>query len=345
MDREPLNEICLSRFNDSMSTVSYTHISGWKASGAYRLFVRTKAGINWNLVYKNSVYELREIPALDALPIRPGFIEYLVYGCPESALAEYLPRVYLCREVIPGIRYEYFLEDLSCEHVRMSYDNRSLQIILHVVEQLPVFHAAIERWADMVGRQRLPSYDQQFSLTLQKYARTNLEQYYRWTLDSVVADVLRKWAQICKIHGSRAFREQERLSPIHGDLNTTNIWVGKGSGRLKMVDWEWAGLGLHHADLASLLSTTSPEIEERVLNAYSGQNTELLPTEHNSIYQWCKLERGLLDGSFIAAQYMSGPRPKARMMAFVRKAMHRVLEAYSSILHEIGEDKITGLRV
>jgi serine/threonine protein kinase len=341
MDRDLLEKLYLSINNNQVYLAidnnypnkHYSHIqlSSWKPSGTYRIIAHSTNGSNWSLVYKNSSYDLKEIPALEGLPIRPGHSEYVIY-CHPKDLDEYLPFAYLHREIIPKTRYEYLLQDLSYDYKRILHNDNLLKTILKVVEELPFFYSSMDEWADVVGQEHLQSYNEYFSLELQKYAKKNFERYFHFTLDKRVAEVLKKWSDICKIHRCQELHRLKRL-PIHGDLNTSNIWIHKEKNKIKIVDWEWAGFGLRHADLASLLKATPPKIENIALKTYIEQNSDFSPIEHKQIYNWCKLERGLLDGSFIAAQYVGAPRvmTEMNMVAFVKDAMYRTLVAYNEL--------------
>lgn len=331
IDFKQLNDICFDYLKDEINTVSYLHISSWKPSGSYRLKIKTRSGINWYLVYRDAEYNLNQIPALEGLPIIPGPSEYLVYKNSECALAEYLPNVHLCREVIPGEKYQYLLEDLNFGYKMIS--EGGTPTLFQAVSKLPEIHHAMKEWANIVGRDRLPHYNKDFSASLQVYAKSCLENYYTKTLDKLVAEVLRHWSNICNVHERGEFSEKLGLSPIHGDFNTSNLWLQeKRPWRLKIVDWEWAGLGIPHADLASLLVRSSTKIEQKALEAYFSKSDELSFAQHWKIYQWCKLERAMLDGSFIAAQYLkSSYSTRFDMVKFIQNAMYRLLCAHHEL--------------
>jgi hypothetical protein len=331
IDYEKLNEICFEYLMDEINTVSYLQISSWKPTGSYRLRIQTRSGVNWSLVFRNAEYNLNQISALDGLPIIPGPSEYLVYKNSDCALAEYLPKVYLCREVIPGVKFQYVLEDLN--HGYRMISKGGTQTLFQAVLKLPEIHIAMEEWANIVGRDRLPQYNKDFSASLQVYAKKSLEKYYTKTFDKLVAEVLRHWPSICNVHECSEFSEKLGLSPIHGDFNTSNLWLQKKRPRrLKIVDWEWAGLGLPHADLASLLVWSSKEIERKALETYYKLTEELSFAQHWNIYQWCKMERAILDGSFIAAQYLKSSYPtRFNLPKYIQHAMYRLLHAHHEL--------------
>ena len=84
--RELLADICQREFGDQPVDIVYAHLSGWKESGSYRLYLKTDRGRNWTLIYKNAVYEQDQIPALATLPLKPGSAEYVVYANPPGTL-------------------------------------------------------------------------------------------------------------------------------------------------------------------------------------------------------------------------------------------------------------------
>jgi thiamine kinase-like enzyme len=95
--------------------------------------------------------------------------------------------------------------------------------------------------------------------------------------------------------------------------------------RVKVVDWEWAGIGVPHADLASLLKRVSPDDERGALEIFSRGYSQLGAEDHLRLFRWCQLERRLLDAGFIARQQMASTRQLPRLDDFVRGAAGDVL--------------------
>jgi thiamine kinase-like enzyme len=94
---------------------------------------------------------------------------------------------------------------------------------------------------------------------------------------------------------------------------------------VKVVDWEWAGIGVPHADLASLLKCVSPDDERMALETFSRGSGQLSAEEHLRLFRWCQLERRLLDAGFIARQQTMSTRQLPRLDDFVRGAAGDVL--------------------
>jgi aminoglycoside phosphotransferase (APT) family kinase protein len=97
---------------------------------------------------------------------------------------------------------------------------------------------------------------------------------------------LRRWAQRASARGADAVVgleaatgvAVERLSAwpaglVHGELYASNVVVqhGPGGPRIRVVDWETAGVGAGILDLAALVSGSwAPERRDRVVAAYRG---------------------------------------------------------------------------
>jgi len=328
---ETLNELCLQRFGKPLAHVSYVHISGWKAAGSYRLFLQTRGGRSWNLIYKNAIYTMDHIPALAGLPIAPGPPEYLVYSNARGTLARYLPAVHLCSEVVPGEHYQYVLEDVGQEYRRLSQP----EAFLDVATELPAIHRALSEWSLTVDQDRLLRYGRDFSVALQEHAGKVLERYAQRMANPAFSEIGELWPQISEVYQRPEFHKSE-VRPIHGDFNCANILIHERCpDRIKLVDWEWSGLGMAHADLASLLkgSLCESEIAQRALLVFSEQDRQLSLDEHRRLYQWCLLERALLDATFCAAQVMAFPNltTQFNLSEFVEYSMQQVFRLYQEL--------------
>jgi len=320
---ETLNELCLHHLGEPLNHTSHVHLSGWKSSGSYRLSLKTMRGRYLSLIFKDAIYNLEHLPALIGLPISPGPPEYLVYSNTQGALTKYLPAVYLSLEVVPGRHYQYLLEDIGEE-----YQQVSGEAVLSVAAELPAIHQAIHDWSLSVNQDQLLRYEAEFSAGLLEYARTNLEGYGRKTNNKVVGELLDIWPRITHVHGAQEFRDLATIRPIHGDLNTSNILIHKKyRDRIILLDWEWAGFGAAHADLASLLKLATPEIENQVLAIFTQEDKRLSAVQHKRLYQWCRLERGLLDAAFFAVQLMEPSISIPNIHRKIEAPARRVLDA------------------
>ncbi len=332
---ETVNRLCLEHSGEPLQRVSYVHLSGWKVSGAYRLVLKSVNGRTWHLIYKNAIYSLEQIPALRGLPIKPGPPEYLVYKHPEGALSQYLPAVYLCLEMVPGRHYQYVLEDLSQEYQRLSEYTKlaKKRNIVSAASELPKLHHALSEWSITADPTHLLRFNREFSTDLLKYAEENLERYVQETADKTVSRAIEHWPLISEVHGHSEFYECQTTQPIHGDYHTGHVYVHKENpDRIKLIDWEWTGLGRPHADLATLLQGKDPDIEQQALVRYAEQDDRLSLDEHRRLYEWCQLERGLLNAAFLARQQMESSRRAKWVPEFIQRSILRALRAQEQLI-------------
>lgn len=327
-----LVELCLQQTGSALKNVAYTHLSGWKKAGAYRLYLQNAKGREWSLIYKNAIYSAEQIPALVDFPITPGYPEFLVYSHTQGPLKEYLPDVYSCKECIPGIHYQYFLEDLGSDFESVG-ERKSKKVKLNTVAALPAFHDAMTRWTKQTNVAHLIHYDQYFLLALLDHAQTVFDAYARQTSSSVVHEVCRMWPKIAA-HFSQECMASDRNSAIHGDANCANILVHKKHpDKLKMIDWEWAGIGMAFADVVSLYSRGNDEKNARVLSVYCANAGHTLPIDHATrVFNYCRFERGLLDAVYVASQHMGAPEQAQQNRSwapmFVDKALDTIVCQY-----------------
>jgi len=316
-----LEELAEKQFDAKLVDVSYVHLSSWKNTGAYRLNLRLSNGRTWSLIYKNAIYDHLQIPALADFPVMPGKPEFLVYSAADQGLRDYLPVVQHCRELIPGKHYVYILQDLDRDHVQLAQNHDNF---IFAVRQSIVLHQAMQSWMIKVDSSKLLQFDRQYSRALRKYAKRNLELYAQRMGDEEVFKVLDLWPQISELHDRDEFYEPQAYGMIHGDFHANNIYVNQGAPRsIRLIDWEWSGIGKIHADIASLLKRASPELEKKAFDLY----TELLPNfsaqTHLRYYEWCHLERGL-QAAFLAMQQVESKIQVAWIPGFMRRSMKRL---------------------
>lgn len=343
IDIKTIQAICAEAFHTSVLSVSYYHLSGWKSAGAYRLIIETHPGEFTHLIFKDTIYETEEIPALLNLPVRPGPAEYAIYRQPMGPLANYLPTVYLAEEIVPNLHYHYIFEDLASDyHIVKSYED-----ILNFSRLLPNLHLALNEWAAQVDINCLIQYDRDFSLALQLYARRSLEDFSQHVEDTTLHQVLSHWKEITQIHLLPEFFTLQPRVVIHGDANYTNIHINRyDSQKFKIVDWEWAGVGSPLADLASLLKGAPGEVEARAVREFIPANKQsnlslapgLTSQQYQRMYQWCKLERGMLDASFLAIQHLSTRnQPQFSLPNAISHALQRVWDSYKQLSNEASQ--------
>lgn len=336
IDYDTLSELCLERTGAALKKVSFVHVSGWKRAGAYRIFLENRRGSEWRLIYKNAVYNLEHIPALQDFPVTPGPPEFLVYGHANGRLARYLPEIYLCAETVRDKRYQYLLEDLSSDFIPVAEtDGRKIKFT--VAAQLPAFHSAMGEWLSSIGEDRLLRYDRDFSRALRDYTGSVLQQFAHYALSPLLREALDKWPQLSALSLLGNDKYFDELKPIHGDANGSNILVHrKDPTRIKFIDWEWAGLGMPFADMVSLFRRGNAEINKKLVTVYSENGNGKIVADALRQYGWCRLERSMLDAAYIGAQYMGSSEVEKRKddawaPKFVENSLATMLDAYAEL--------------
>lgn len=320
-----LDDVCREEMAESLTSTAYVHLSGWKETGSYRLHLTTSSGRRWRVIYKNASYRLDQIPALEGLPLKPGPPEYVVYAHAIEPLAAYLPHVYYAHEPAPGVQFQYIMEDLGQGYRRASEAADRLR----VVEELPTIHRAMADWLSSVDDRDLLRYDAAFSSDLLTYTHTNLVTYADKTDDETAQEALARWTKIADVYENGLSVFECPAIPIHGDSNPANVMISRTDPtQLKLIDWEWAGIGFAHADLASLLKRSPSMLEAQALERYAQYNDMLTLAEHRRLYEWCQLQRGLLDIGFVARQHLTTVHDtRVNLVKYVHKSLNRTLMA------------------
>ena len=323
-----LDDLCLLYLREPLVRVSYYPLSGWKKSNTYRLILQTEKGAKWSLIYKNAVYQQDMIPALNSLPINPGPPEYTIYSEANGGIIKYLPTIYMCREVLPGLHYRYLMQDLN-KHYRPARDKKD---ILSITSELAELYDNIGDCKFNLNEGSFIIYDGDLSSRLKPYILEGLERYSGATNCGTVSSVCDNWDKISSLYDEKS--DYSGLSTIiHGDSNLANILVHKqNGGKIKFIDWEWAGIGLPHQDLASLLKRAKSGVEETALEIFSKHNRSLSTEEHRRLYEVCQLERGLIDCAFLANQVIgSTDKTKIDIAGYIEDSASRVIEAYNRL--------------
>lgn len=327
IDFATLNHFCEDHYGQSLRGVYYIRISGWKSIGAYRLLVKLNNTFG-SLIYKNASYSKEIIPAINGLPILPGPPEFEIYRAASDKLASYLPVVYICSNYPEEARFSYLMEDLFPTY-RHIIPEQDLQII---VNQLDSFHNVLSQSLPVYDVDKLLSYNFEYSEKLLEYAKYNLGIYFGTTADNMVKKVLDRWQLISKLFLKTEFYDPRNISLIHGDLNRSNVHLNIRNGKsIKVVDWEWAGLGVRHMDYVSLLKGLGPESEQYALNLLHKCNPHLSSTENAGLYYWCSLGRRILDGSFLSKQQLEHHETVQWLPSSIRGAMAEIMRATENI--------------
>lgn len=324
---DELNELCLFYIKHPLKDVSYYHLSGWKKSNTYRLLLETEKGDKWSLIYKNALYRKDTIHALNSFPINPGPPEYTIYSNAKGEIIKYLPTIYRCCEKQTGSHYMYLMQDLNANY-RPARDKKD---ILCISAELTKLYSSFGDYN--FDEDSLILYNRGLSTRLQAYIIDNLERYARATNSKTVSAVCTSWQKIASLYEDK-FNYSWLSSIIHGDSNLANILVHRKYGdRIKFIDWEWAGVGLPHQDLASLLKRANPHVEEAALDIFSKNNHTISIDEHKRLYEICQLERGLIDSAFFANQNInSTDRTKIDIVGYIEDSASRVMSVYKKLV-------------
>jgi hypothetical protein len=318
-----LDALCREHGEGGLKRCTHLHLSGWKSRGTYRLELFTDGGTTWRLIFKDEYYCQELIPAMEGLPASPGPPEALIYRLQSPFLSPFLPQLFWFREIEPGRRFQYLLEDLAgtcgelhlgkLPHIRAVRNLRRIQEVLG--ETFKGEHP-----------DGLIRYDRRYSERLLDYAAISLAEYAAQTREDAVATLRARWRDVVSVHQREEFYENGLRVPIHGDFSRSNIHVHRDNdAELKVVDWEWAGIGLPHADLAALVKSVYREDHPALLRAFVEGDRRFDPEQHQRLFHWCQLERRLLDAAFLAKQQLSSSRRVAWLQPDIKQAAGDVL--------------------
>ena len=322
---ETLDALSREHGRGGLKRCAHIHLSGWKSRGTYRLELDTDAGTSWRLIFKDECYRPELIGALEGLPVFPGPPEAILYRNRNTVLSYFLPQVFWFREVEPGRHFQYLLEDLAPTHALLRPETvdhiKATRGLLHI-------HKALREAFPAAYPDGLIQYDRRYSERLLDYALGNLAEYVARTGDGAVAALSGKWREVASVHQRDEFYDAGLRVPIHGDYNSSNIHAHREhDNQLKVVDWEWAGVGLPHADLAALVKSVRREDHPVLLQAFVEEDPRLAPEQHRRLFRWCQLERRLLDAAFLAKQQLVSPRGVSWLQEEIRRSAGDVLAA------------------
>ncbi len=311
LDFETLDALCREHGRGGLKRCAHLRLSGWKSGGVcgtYRLELRTEAGASWRLIFKDECYRAELSPALQGLPISPGPPEAVVYRMQQPFLAPFLPQLFWFREIEPGRHFQYLLEDLAASYAERHrgtlYSLKAARGLALVQVQRALRKTFVGKHADGLIR-----YDRRYSERLLEYAGTNLADYLALIADSAVATLLDRWHDVAAVHQRDEFYDDGLRAPIHGDFAVHNVLAHRhDKSQLKVLDWEWAGIGLPHADLAALIKSVRREDHPALLQAFMEQDRSLDAEQHRRLFHWCLLERRLFHAAFAARQQLLSQR-------------------------------------
>jgi Ser/Thr protein kinase RdoA (MazF antagonist) len=245
---------------------------------------------------------------LQGLPVSPGPPEAVVYRTQNPFLSPFLPQLFWFREIEAGRHFQYLLEDLAGTYAELYRDTLYSMKASHGLALLQVQQALRKTF---VGKHPggLIRYDRRYSERLLEYAGSNLTDYLALTADNAVATLLDRWHDIAAVHRRDEFYDDDLRAPIHGDFAIHNVLAHRhDESQVKVLDWEWAGIGLPHADLAALIKSVRREDHPALLRAFMEQDRRLDAEQHQRLFHWCQLERRLFHAAFLARQQLLSER-------------------------------------
>ena len=306
LDGELLEGVFEESTGAKVGAVSHIQISGWRkpSSGTFRVFVDADDGGKWSVIFKNAVLGSDETPGISGLPATPGLPEYLIYKQGSEYLRSNLPLPFVVEEIEPKVHYQYLLEDLQRRGYHSAFADAD---VIRAAGALPDLQKRMETWTSHDDKS-LIRYDVAFSADLRRMTRQSFERYADAVPDRSVADVVDNWEPISRVHAEAIQGEQTFETPIHGDANRANLLVHEDDDLpLKLVDWEWAGIGLPHSDLASLLKGKQDGVTEKGIRSFAAGYPQLSLAEHRKLHDWARIETRFFDASYMINQYLESP--------------------------------------
>ena len=324
---ETLDSVCAEALGGRIRRCAHQHVARWKKHGTFRLYVVAENGTERTFIFKDEIYTVDEIPALRELSVLPGPPEFYVYTQSFNApLGAFLPTVFWCAEIEPARHFRYLMEDLRLTHRKLHFKKKDLLFAVRVLAEV---HKAMKlTLAD--NNTPLIRYDQTYSKKMIEYSRSSLEEYSKITGDAEVSEIIRLWPTILEYHEISAPFRNELNQPIHGDYTLAHVHWRNGVDGAKIVDWEWAGIGLPHADLAAILKWADPAVKREGIRIFAREQEQLRFEEHARLLRWCLLERKLLDAGFFARQQIAKGRRGGR---YFRRSVADVLAIAKGLRH------------
>lgn len=279
---------------------AYVALSGWKRdTWTSRVLVVDSDGRRHTIVAKVTDYD-EHVPAFEGLPYEPGRPELAVLRTalaePAGALASWMPRPLLA-EPLDERRFVFAFVDVGRTHSARSGADH----ILQAISSLSPMQGAL-RTAGVPAEDLLDLQPENHAETLARYVHEHLAaasepgaaELARSADDLVGRCFTPSWARVA-------------VGPVHGDPNRSNVLFSRRAEGLLFIDWEWAGRGLPHADLACLTKVVPPEIEGEAVACFADSDPRFTLEEHRELHERAKLHRSLLDASFMAAQRAAKP--------------------------------------
>jgi hypothetical protein len=325
LDRGLAAEAAGSLGVERIDAACHVVLNGWKAAAwTTRVFVRGDDGAVVSMICKSADYR-EHVPALAGLPLQPGPPELEVLSRTleddGSRLRTMMPRA-LAVQRLSSHSFVFLLEDIGRTHRAI----RSMDGLERSTHALVHLHRALDEQAPLVdGLDYAAAFASEQFL---EYVGAHVADYADRTgsaLGRRVAETAAELVAAC----TRPEWPEWATGIVHGDPNPTNVLQRtRPTGEVRFIDWEWAGRGLRHGDLACLTKSVDAGSEARLVNGFAARCPEGSPLEHHRLYLQAKLARGLLDASFFSAQSGS----ERRGVSFdIESPLRRVLTANTEL--------------
>lgn len=304
-------------------SVAHRPISGWKSAGAVRLWLQLDDNVWRTLVLKRLDYTMAALPAAQILPFDISQTERIIFAHADrdqqfiarplvilgpDDLQQSSTALVVMEDLAPAWRRPRVHHDYSLVIARLDRIHESMaQVATGHAKELPLIR-----------------YDRHLAVPLAELFERNLMAELSSLEDPGVLRLLARWPDIKEIL-TRLPLPEVPAAYVHGDFVPAHIFMRwLPTPRLRLIDFEWLGIGPPHADLASLLKRARPSIERIGLRLYSAQHREFSPGEHRVLYEWCQLCRGILDAVYLTLhRKLSSPPREPTVSQYARSSLGR----------------------
>jgi len=325
---EALNDMCWNQWNISPQSMWHAPIHSWKAASAYFVWLDLGGGRVERVVLKTAPATPRQYLEAARFPVTPGPPEFWIYNTAAPILSRHLAECLLATRLEERGTFLYVLEDLTTDH------RKPPEVVgwRPGASHLEDLHAALTAAAERYGDHALIKYDRTFSESLLSHGEESLRRLHEITRNASALAVLDDWTTVSDLYMSSEFDLPELHTCVHGDYNTGNVFVAKDDAtRVKVVDWEWAGLGLPHMDLASYLRSAPTDVVKAVLSAHSQRHDSIPASLHGRLFWRCALERSIWDASLFSDHVEYEPSRYGRLESAIDRSVSRALIAIDQL--------------
>jgi hypothetical protein len=333
LDRGVLRSVVRERRNADFVSAGHVSLQEWKTSSAYRLELELSDGTSWSLVYKDARFSDEEYPAAAGLHEPLGIAEYALYSHLTPEMENFIPRVFFMRRGDAPDTYQYLMEDLS-PRFHPVYSERDKRVLL---DRMPEIHEALATWATVNPPESLLVYDVEFVRHVLHHAENGLKGFASRNGLEAEDAIWRIWPEIVEFLTSDRNLARRHLRPIHGDFNTKNAFLSsrRRSGEVRLVDWEWFGMGTPHDDVASLLKRHNPSLKEHALRMLADRADDLSVTDHRELLWWSRLFTAVLDASLLSHQELGLSEAPPVVARRARGLWNGLLRTHANLTDEV----------